>query len=204
MKNTKFPPIVFAMVMNLIFATLLNAQQSREAVILINSIPVRVELDEKGNIIRKIQEEPTSMVGYDLTTQTVIAPQPLENVTLTSTAIIQEPVAATIKKVRGYDQQEVIGSPSIVRFDGNTEQLSYIDVTQMDKIIETAKLNERYRVILFAQSKDRSAESINKKIYAVKTYLRLRGIDSERILVLPIQDEKGGEEVKLVVVDTVD
>jgi hypothetical protein len=193
MKNTKFPPFVFGL---LLVANILYSQESKQSIILINSKPVLVEMAPDGKIIKVIRDEPASLVGYDISLQPVPVPVPVPVV-----SPIAPSSTKTLEQLPSHNDANQMASSrkesTILEFDVGYATLTNEAIKQLDRKILELKNDPTLFAILSSISVEKDLPISKNRLNGAKQYMRLRGIDSHRLITEPLIGAVITPEVKI-------
>jgi len=180
----------------------LSAMTQKEAVILYNNTPIKVEL-EGDKIKTIISEVPGHMKGYDTTKKEKVKPvvtakldQPSSNGTVVSTTktdvVDNKPNAAYPIKT----------SENIyLYYKPNYATLSKEIINDLNKVIARMAEDPNIRISISANrvtGKPTTTKLAQNRLKAAKTYIRIKGIDESRILTeLNITDTTNVDQLTL-------
>lgn len=187
MNNTKFPQLVFLCVA-LAWSNASFAQATKEAIILYNSQPVKAEITSDGNVNHIISEEPDFLKGFTLKVQDYgqfIAAQPK--------------VAVESEKTLPSSQSYSVQSKEVaaVRFTPSYATLSDDAIAALDGVIAILQAEPSTKINLETITRlDASAVSKNR-FNTIRTYLKLKNIDPERISYDTLIGDKDVNDVKI-------
>jgi outer membrane protein OmpA-like peptidoglycan-associated protein len=205
MKIKHFPPAVLGFILFL-NSTLLQAQ-NRQAVILVNSQPVLAELDANGNIVKVIKEEPAALAGYDLvkSEQSIgipVVPKPKSPDTEHAPImIIEKPKVEKDGKVASIYDFKV--SPTIdaeILFAADAATLSLDARSQLDNVALDLKANPSDVAVVRSLSVNKDSKIHANRVDAVRTYLRIKGVDGNRILTECLQGRIDVSDIKVHII----
>jgi outer membrane protein OmpA-like peptidoglycan-associated protein len=143
----------------------------KEAVILYNSQPVKVELSETGNISAFIGLFPGYMVGYKLLPTAESVNEPI---------ITEKIVESAVDQNAGY---AIVSSETIeLQYKPNFATLDKALINKLNVIAARLKLNPKLKILITAHtgSQNQSRLSINRLASAI-AYLGIKGISPDRI-----------------------
>jgi hypothetical protein len=169
---------------------ILQAQETKEAVILYNSVPVRAEITNDAQVKRVIREEPAYLKGYSLKIQDYgeFVDQSEEKPSQVVVDSSQQTVGKTIT--------EEDGSVEII-FDPGFATLSDQSVYRLDGVVKRLKNDAALFVTLRALSLKSDGSVTKNRLNSIKTYLRLRGVEQGRVLIEKLQGDRDADEVKI-------
>lgn len=157
-------------VLLLVVLTSWSTAQTKEAVILYNSVPVEVEMDSEGDIKRFKQEKPGYLVGYKIDTKKgEVATGPIKE--------INRPAANPNSDLIGD------GPVSILFSQGESASPSVTSLDLLNGVVARLRSKSNIDVILRAQQKeeDTSVRLQNDRLDSCKAYLENQGISPSRI-----------------------
>jgi outer membrane protein OmpA-like peptidoglycan-associated protein len=185
MISTNFPRFVLLSV-SLLTGITLFSQNTKEAVILYNSQPVKAEITSDGNVNKIISEVPDFLKGFTLKVQDYgqfIAEK-------------QDTKSETI--VPSSQSYAIVGKEfKLVRFEPTFATLSDEAIVELDKIIAHLRQEPNEKAVLVTLSRLESALISKNRQNSIRTYLKIRGIDPERVLFESLLGEKDVDEVKV-------
>jgi hypothetical protein len=167
-----------------------GAQESKESVILYNSVPVRAEITSDAEIKRVIKEEPDYLKGFSLKIQDYgqFVDQNKAKVTTDTETLPGE------NKETGEIEEAVFVE---IVFDPGFATLSDQSVDNLDAIIKRLKNEPDLTVLMRALSLKTDGSVTRNRLNSIKTYFRLRGIAQERVLIEKLQGDRDADEVKI-------
>lgn len=173
-------------VMNLI----MQAQETKEAVILYNSVPVRAEISSDAEVKRVIREEPEYLKGYSLKIQDYGKFVDQSEVKPSQVVVdsSQETAGKTIIEEDGFVE---------LVFDPGFATLSDQSVYRLDSVVKRLKNDAALFVTLRALSLKSDGSVTKNRLNSIKTYLRLRGVEQGRVLIEKLQGDRDADEVKI-------
>ncbi|MBK6497939.1 MAG: hypothetical protein IPJ39_03885 [Saprospiraceae bacterium] len=188
MNNTNFPQIllVFIAMFSQEFAF---GQATKEAVILYNSLPVKAEITTDGNVNRIISEEPDFLKGFTLKVQDYG-----QFVAQTEAPKKNDPVASS----QSYSINA--GELASVKFDPDYATLSDETISTLDQIIALLKDDNQAKISLETISKLNTALVSKNRFNSIRTYLKIRGIDPERISFQSLVGDTDVNQVKIYLI----
>jgi hypothetical protein len=166
------------------------AQDTKESVILYNSVPVRAEITSDAEIKRVIKEEPDYLKGFSLKIQDYgqFVDQGKAKVVTVTEALPSEQ--------NGTGKVEEAVFVEIV-FDPGFATLSDQSVDRLDAIIKRLKNEPDLTVLMRALSLKTDGSVTKNRLNSIKTYFKLRGIAQERVLIEKLQGDRDADEVKI-------
>lgn len=143
-----------------------QAQSSKEAIVLMQSVPTRVLVDADGTITKVIKTEPNYMAGYDVRPND---PKGTVNVATTTSS-------APITSSPSYT--------NMLSFKDGEATLSSSILKELDKIADQLANTSRTVNFTTFSTKDQIGKSklSNNRLDACKKYLLLKGVSSDKIL----------------------
>jgi len=167
-----------------------EAQETKESVILYNSVPVRAEITNDAEIKRVIKEEPDYLKGFTLKIQDYgqFVDQDKTKDTAVNEALPGE------NKEAGKIEEVVFVE---IVFEPGFSTLSDQAVERLDTIIKRLKNEPDLRVLIRALSFKSDGSVTKNRLNSIKTYFKLRGIAQERVLIEKLQGDRDADEVKI-------
>jgi len=147
-----------------------SAHSQKQSVILYNSLPVKVELSEKGTIDAFIGAVPGYMDGYDISVQPIeVAPTKVE-----------EPILPA--STRNADYAVVSVEKEELRYKPNFATLDKSVISKLNAIAARLKADPNAKILLTAYTTDKTNTKLTKnRLDSAITYLGIKGILSYRI-----------------------
>lgn len=166
------------------------AQETKESVILYNSVPVRAEITSDAEIKRVIKEEPDYLKGFSLKIQDYgqFVDQGKPQVVTSAEDLSKE--TEVTGKVEESGFVEII-------FDPGFATLSDQSVERLDAVVKRLKNENTLNVLLRALSLKTDGSVTKNRLNSIKTYLKLRGIAQERVIIEKLQGDRDADEVKI-------
>lgn len=187
MTSTNFPRFVLLLAIILV-NNALQAQSTKDAVILYNSVPVLAEISSDGDVKKIIRNEPDYLQGFVLKVQDYgqfIANQ--EKLKSDSS------VVARSEKSFFDNDKEYISVP----FESGFATLSDIAINKLDEVIRELNKNQSARVVIRTLSTQKDALLDKNRINCVRTYFKIRGIAQERLSYETLSGDRDINEVKI-------
>lgn len=187
MNNTKFLQLVF-LCLTFAWSTSSFAQATKEAVILYNSLPVKAEITSDGHVNQIISEEPDFLKGFTLKVQDYgqfVATQPKLVVESDN----------TLPGSQSYTVQSK--EAASVRFTPSYATLSDEAIASLDGIIAILQAEPNTKVNLETITRLDSGLVSKNRFNTIRTYLKLKGIDPDRISYDTLIGEKEVNDVKI-------
>jgi len=170
----------------------LHAQATKEAVILYNSQPVKAEINNDGEVLRIISDEPDYLNGFTLKIQDY--GQFISELNKSGTV---DPSKSGIHQFLLEESDDFISVP----FDHGFATLSDPAIKKLDEVISYLKSNPTSKVVIRTLSTHKDALLDKNRINSVRTYFKIRGIASERLAYEALLGDKDIEEVKINYID---
>lgn len=166
----KFKSILFVVVLIVSFTSSSNAQ--KEAVILYNSQPVKVELSEEGKINSFIGLVPGYMIGYKIIPPANAKPLVIDE--------LNEKPEEKVEQNKGY---AVISSEKIeLRYKSNFATLDKSIINKLNEIAAYLKLNPGLTLLITAYSTDGAGSKlISNRLASAIAYLGIKGVNPDLI-----------------------
>lgn len=183
MNNTNFPQFVLMLVFSLTGLTL-SAQEIKEAVILYNTQPVKAEITADGTVNRIISEAPDHLKGFKLKEQDY--GQFIEN---------QKKSVVPVAKSQPY--AIVSNEQSVVKFEIGYATLSDDAIDILDKVVMHLRTNPNEKAVLVSLSKLNNSPITKNRLNSIRSYLKIRGIDTERVLIESLLGDLDIDEIKI-------
>ncbi|MBK8349846.1 MAG: hypothetical protein IPL08_20395 [Saprospiraceae bacterium] len=197
MYNTDFPRFVLLLV--IVFSGItLKSQTTKEAVILYNSKPVLAEITTEGSVNKIISEEPDFLKGFTLKVmdygQVVADQQNKANKPSNPVVSITTAPASQAYAVESHDFKSI-------PFEAEYATLSDLAIERLDEVISHLKTHTGSKIVLRSLSlKDDSL--INKnRLNSIQTYLKIRGIDIQRVSFESLVGDLNANEIKVHFLD---
>lgn len=167
-----------------------EAQETKESVILYNSVPVRAEITSDAEIKRVIKEEPDYLKGYSLKIQDYgqFVDQDKTNV-----AAVNESLPGEHKEAVKIEEAVFVE----IVFEPGFSTLSDQAVERLDTIIKRLKNEPELTVLIRALSLKSDGSVTKNRLNSIKTYFKLRGLVQERVLIEKLQGDRDADEVKI-------
>jgi thymidylate synthase len=163
----------------------LSGQETKEAVILYNTQAVKAEITSDGTINRIISEEPDYLKGYTLTVQDY--GQHIEK------SKIKED-----KKVASSQPYAVFASEyKLVKFEPNHATLSDEAIDILEELVTQLRKSNDEKVVLVSLSQLENGLINKNRLNSIRSYFKIRGINSERVLIESLLGEKDVDEIKI-------
>ena len=169
---TQLPVLVFLFSLTLVTAT--KAQESKDATILYNSQPVKVELSKLGGILTFYGFVPDYMAGYDLGTPKVantedaidiITPITFDNNSKNAEYGVVSSERLSVKFQPGF---ATLSSESIATLNGVAQKFSQ---RQIAKVLIT----------IYRGAND-NEKLLQNRLASTVSYLNLKGVETEKII----------------------
>jgi outer membrane protein OmpA-like peptidoglycan-associated protein len=205
MKNTVLPPFVFGFVL-LLNSTFLSAQQTKQVIVLINSQPCLVELDANGNITKVIQQEPQALSGYEVEKKIdealpKVPHSKVLNPDEPPIMIIDKPkvdVDGAVNPIFNYKVSPEVDD--ITRFAPGEATLTMEARNKLDIVALDMKQNPSDVVVIRSLSINKESKLHLNRVDAVKSYFKIKGIDSNRIIAESLQGRVDADEIKVHII----
>jgi hypothetical protein len=188
--NYQIASSLFFMFLFLTMSLYLTAQETKETIILYNSIPVRAEIANDAEVKRVIREEPNYLKGYSLKIQDYGQFVVQDTV---RPAEMATDVSQDLKARITTEESEFIE----IVFDPGFATLSDQSVYRLDGIVKRLKNDSALIVTLRALSLKTDGSVTKNRLNSIKTYLRLRGVAHGRVLIEKLQGDRDADEVKI-------
>jgi hypothetical protein len=170
-----------------------GAQETKESVILYNSVPVRAEITKDAEIKRIIKEEPDYLKGFSLKIQDYGQFVDQDKTKVAATAEAENNEAGKMDEA-GKTEEAVFVE---IVFDPGFATLSDQSVDRLDAIIKRLKNEPDLTVLIRALSLKTDGSVTRNRLNSIKTYFKLRGIAQERVLIEKLQGDRDADEVKI-------
>lgn len=204
MKRTFHTSLMFGffLVLN---STAIFAQQTKQTIILINSQPCLVEVDQKGNIIKVIKQEENTVEGLKNTAPSEslqhIPQVKIQDPETPQVIYIDKPKASDNGSVAGvYDYKVSNQINAITQFGQGEATLSTEARKALDKVVEDLLANINDVAVIRSLSIEKTSKLHINRVDAVRSYLKLKGIGSSRIIAENLQGRIDANEVKVHVI----
>jgi outer membrane protein OmpA-like peptidoglycan-associated protein len=187
MKSTNFPRFVI-MLTTMGISLFVSAQTTKEVVILYNSKPVLAEVTIGGDVTKIIKDDPDFLKGFTLSIQDYgqfIA----QNKDITPESI--KPPQSTVHTLAS-DQLKTIP------FDAGYATLSDLAISKLDEVVYYLRKNPESKIVLRTLSIQNEALINKNRLNSVKTYLKIRGIDTSRISFESLVGDRNADEIKVL------
>lgn len=186
MNNTNFPQIVF-LCLAFAWCNTTYTQDTKEAVILYNSQPVKAEITTDGNVNQIISEEPDFLKGFTLKVQDY------------GQFVEAQPNLFEKEKVLLNSQSYTIQSKEVasIRFTPSFATLSDEAISSLDGIIAILRTEPNTKINLETIARLDDGIVSKNRFNTIKTYLKLKGIDSDRISFDTLIGDKEVHDVKI-------
>lgn len=149
--------------------------QTKQGVILYNSVPYLAEYTEDGKVLKLIEKKPNYLKGYQLVPTSNSASTPLlasDNQSVAPTSNVGKPPSVSISR-------------KFIDFDGGKALLSDVSVKRLDAIIEYLATNPNDKVMIIAHRSDetdRIYQLASNRIDSCKKYLEIKGVSNHQII----------------------
>ena len=184
MSNTNFPRFVLLLSL-LVLNLTLGAQANKQVSILYNTKLVLAEVSPDGKVLRIIDDTAEDLKGYVLKTQ---------DYTLGQNETKKQP---EIKRVMSskYNYSDI--NATLIYFEKGEATLSDKAIESLESTIKVLKADPSLKLLV--QTLDvHAASAVNKnRVAAVKTYLKIRGVNDESTVYEPLKGETDLDEVKI-------
>ncbi|MBK9254481.1 MAG: hypothetical protein IPM42_03225 [Saprospiraceae bacterium] len=170
MNNTNSPKFVLLLTI-ILCGFNLAAQNTKQAVILYNTDPVLAEITSAGEVNKIIAKEPNFLSGFRLVKY---------DLNLSETVVVAEiPAPAPAEERTGYAVVSSIYHE--VYFDPGFAVLRKDGIAQLDQILKVLESNPERSVLISDFSEYDSDQLHQNRVSSIKSYLKLKGISSQRI-----------------------
>lgn len=164
-------------------------QTTKEAVILYNSLPVKAEITSDGNVNRVISEEPDFLKGFTLKVQDY------------GQLVAQREEVQKVNPVASSQSYSInAGELASVKFDPDYATLSDETISTLDQIIALLKADNQAKISLETISKLNTALISANRFNSIRTYLKIKGIDSNRISFQSLVGDTDVNQVKIYLI----
>ncbi len=208
---TNIPKLVLMSALMMSCMTL-SAQKVKESVILYNAQPVRALIDENGNIVRIITVETNFLSGNELSVPEYdkdfrqIVPEKVQE-------SAQVPFQDKVQTISS-DKTVIVGTPIIskedeiiapivdnsrmtLQFDNGMAVLTTKVRKELDRIVDYLKQHPNINVIAMTLSKYEDELLSTNRQSSVRSYLKIKGINENRIVFKSFFANNGGSDVKI-------
>lgn len=187
MLSTNFPRFVLLMI-SAVFSLSVQAQTTKEAVILYNSQPVRAKIASDGEVISIIRDEPDYLKGFVLKIQDYgqfLVDQ--QQIKTEETQAVSETTANQTSKPAHI----------VVPFESDFAILSDLAITRLDSVVQHLKENPYSKVVIRTLSTIEESLVDKNRLNSIRTYLKIRGIAHERITYETLGGDRDVNEVTI-------
>ena len=181
--NTNFPQFVLLFVLTLTNMTLF-AQDTKEAVILYNTQPVRAEITTDGQVNRIIREEPDYLKGFQLKIQDY-------------GQFIEKQSEPLVNAPKSQPYAIFASDYKLVKFETNHATLSDDAIDVLEAIVVNMRSTPELRIVLVSLSKLDNSLVTKNRLNSIRSYFKIRGIDTSRILIESLLGEIDVDEIKI-------
>lgn len=187
MTSTNFPRFVLLLAIILV-NNALQAQSTKDAVILYNSVPVLAEISSDGEVKKIIRNEPDYLQGFVLKVQDY-------GQFLANQEKLKSDSSVVARSENSFfdNDKEYISVP----FESGFATLSDIAINKLDEIIAELNKNPSARVVIRTLSTQKDALIDKNRINSVRTYFKIRGIAQERLSYETLSGDRDINEVKI-------
>lgn len=156
----------------LILVINVSGYSQKEAVILYNSQPVKVELSDQGKINSFIGLVPGYMAGFNLA--------PVTNAKL---AVIDEPQAVKKEDANQNAGYAIVSSEKIeLQYKSNFATLDKSIINKLNDIAAYMKLNPGLKILITAHSPNgKGSKLISNRLASAIAYLGIKGVNPDNI-----------------------
>ena len=183
------------------------SQNQKRAVILYNTKPVLAVITTDGNVKQIIAEAPNYLVGYTLNVQDyglkaqqveVAAVNPIKTEQTTELSVnVQDVNNVKVDQNLAYVSVE----SKSVYYDPGFATLSAQAIKTLDEIVATLEQNPTYSIILRTLTVNEEETLLSKnRINSMRSYLKVRGIATERVSFELLKGEVDLNEIKIHVI----
>ncbi|MFZ1750264.1 MAG: hypothetical protein WAU01_08740 [Saprospiraceae bacterium] len=185
MSSTNFPRFVLLLVA-LTTAFTLIGQSTKQVVILYNTVPVLAEVSAYGDVNKILRNEPDYLKGYTLKVHDY------------GKFLTEAEIAAHSKSSAVLRNESVtpVEAQVTLPFDTGYATLTDRTVKELDSMVDFLVKNPQKNVVLSSLSTEQFVELNNRRINSIKLYLKLRGIQEDRISFSNFIGEHDADEVK--------
>lgn len=184
MIRTNFPRFVFLTIVMTVGCTLYS-QDSKEAVILLNTKPVFAQITMDGSVLKVIRDEPDYLEGFILQVPDYV--KYLEELNRIKSE----------KAVSGPTANVINGELITVPFEPGFAVLTDQAIVQLDNAIKLLKTNPNGKLILRTLSISNATILDQNRINSIKSYFNIRGLKPELILYEAMRGNTNLNEVKI-------
>lgn len=186
MIHTNFPRFVFLTIVMTVGCTLYS-QNSKEAVILLNTKPVFAQITMDGSVLKVIRDEPDYLEGFILQVPDYV--KFLEELNKSKS----EKSVTDLNLKSNVINDELITVP----FESGFAVLTDKAIVQLDNAIKLLKTNPEGKLILRTLSISNATILDQNRINSIKSYFKIRGIKPELILYEAMRGNTNLNEVKI-------
>lgn len=163
----------------------LDAQESKEAVILYNTKPVLAEITKDGSVLQIIKDEPDYLSGFTLQVPDYV--KYLDEINKKS--------AVSFRPDLSSEDSHLITVP----FESGFAILSDQAILQLDEAIELLKQNPKGTLILRTLSVSDPSVLDKNRINSIKSYFTIRGVNISNVVYEAMKGNTDLNEVKITV-----
>ena len=183
MFNTNSPRFVVLLTAMLLSLTVAG-QQTKEALILYNTQPVKAEVTSTGEVVKVISQEPDQLQGFTL--------KVMDYAKYLDEANKEK---QTLPASQAYSIESVDGI--LVPFDSGHATLSDVAISRLDEVIRELNADSRAVALIRTFSVINESPLHKNRLSSIKTYFKIRGIGESRFVFENLIGERNFDEIKI-------